>query len=415
MYHYENMGLPITYWICWRAIGYRRIAGGKAGTWLARYYDAAGERGRKYHSIGTADDLLDADGVATMTWAQAQDAARNWFTTITWQQGKVIEPETVEQAMTAYVTDYKARGGKDEKGLNSTIDAHVLPKLGDKKLTDLTTGMIRAWLRGVVTAPPRIRQSKKPNAKPKVLKPVDPDNADRQRARRASANRILTVLKAALNLAYADNKVPSDDAWRRVSPYKNANAPRIRDFTDAEAKRLVNASSDEFRSLVQAALLCGARYGELGRLRAADFNASTAMLHIRAGKTEKARDVTLTDEAVKLFKILAAGKAKNALILTQPDGIPWGKNHQSRPMNAACKVASIIPPIGLHILRHAYASRLVMAGVPLGAVAAQIGDSEVTCAKHYAHHSPKSVSDAVRHATADLDIVPESNVVSLGS
>ena len=49
------------------------------------------------------------------------------------------------------------------------------------------------------------------------------------------------------------------------------------------------------------------------------------------------------------------------------------------------------------------------------AVAAQIGDSEVTCAKHYAHHSPKSVSDAVRHATADLDIVPESNVVSLGS
>ena len=92
-----------------------------------------------------------------------------------------------------------------------------------------------------------------------------------------------------------------------------------------------------------------------------------------------------------------------------------GKNHQSRPMNAACKVASIIPPIGLHILRHAYASRLVMAGVPLGAVAAQIGDSEVTCAKHYAHHSPKSVSDAVRHATADLDIVPESNVVSLGS
>ncbi len=221
------------------------------------------------------------------------------------------------------------------------------------------------------------------------------------------------MLKAALNLAYADSKVPSDDAWRRVSPFKNANAPRIRDFTDAEAKRLVNASSEAFRPMIQAALLCGGRYGELGRLRAADFNASTAMLHIRAGKTGKARDVALTEEAVKFFTVQAAGKARNALMLTQPDGTAWGKSDQIRPMKAACKAASIAPTIGFHILRHAYASRLVMAGVPLGAVAAQIGDSEVTCAKHYAHHSPKSVADAVRHATAELGIVAESNVVSM--
>ncbi len=48
-----------------------------------------------------------------------------------------------------------------------------------------------------------------------------------------------------------------------------------------------------------------------------------------------------------------------------------------------------------------------MAGVPLGAVAAQIGDSEVTCAKHYAHHSPKSVADAVRRATAELEFLSD--------
>ena len=322
-------------------------------------------------------------------------------------------PVTVADAMTAYVTDYRARGGKDVKGLETTIAAHITPKLGAKQVVTLTAGTIRTWHRALATAAPRVRTSKKPGKKQALPKPVAPDDAEGHRARRASANRILTVLKAALNLAYGDGKVASDEAWRRVSPFKAADAPRIRDFTDAEAKRLVNAMGEAFRPMVQAALLSGARYGELVKLRAADFNATTNALHIRAGKTGKARDVALTDEAVKFFKVLIAGKAGNAHMLTQPSGEAWGKSHQFRPMRAACAAASITPAIGFHILRHAYASRLVMAGVPLGAVAAQIGNSEAICSKHYAHHSPSSVADSVRRAAADLGIVPESNVVAV--
>ena len=43
-----------------RALGYRRLAGGKAGTWIARHYDPA--EGRSYEALGAADDMLDADG-----------------------------------------------------------------------------------------------------------------------------------------------------------------------------------------------------------------------------------------------------------------------------------------------------------------------------------------------------------------
>jgi integrase len=356
---------------------------------------------------------MDADGVHTLNFAQAQEAARKWFATLTRSQGSVVDPITVSDAMTAYLVDYRARGGKDAKGLETTIAAHITPKLGEKKVAALTAGTIRAWHRALATAAPRVRTSKNPGKKKAPPKPVAPDDAEGHRARRASANRILTVLKAALNLAYGDGNVASDDAWRRVSPFKAANAPRIRDFTDAEAKRLVNATGEAFRPMVQAALLSGARYGELVKLRAADFNAAAGTLHIRAGKTGKARDVALTDEAVKFFKVQAAGKAGTAHMLTQPSGAAWGKSHQFRPMRAACEAASITPAIGFHILRHAYASRLVMAGVPLGAVAAQIGNSEAICAKHYAHHSPSSIADAVRRAAADLGIVRDSNVVAI--
>ncbi len=396
-----------------RAIGYRRIAGGKAGTWIARYYDAAGERVRKYQSLGTADDLLDADGVTTLTFSQAQDAARDWFRELTRTGGHVAEPVTVKQATTAYVADYKARGGKDVKGVETTINAHILPKLGEKRLADLTTAMIRSWHRALATAAPRVRQSAKPNAPKVAPKPVAADDAEGQRARRASANRILTVLKAALNLAFADGKVASDDAWRRVQPFKNADAARIRFLTDAEATRLVNAADADFRPMIVAALLTGARYGELVRFRVQDFNPEAATLHVKQSKTDKARHIMLTDEGKAFFAQQCAGKSGKELILTRPDGDEWGKSAQIRPMKAACEAAKITPAIGFHILRHTHASRLTMAGVPLGVVASQLGNSEAICAKHYAHLCPGYVADSIRAAFAPLGIVQESNVVPL--
>ena len=395
-----------------RAIGYRRADTSKAGQWQGRFldYDEAGARVRKFVSLGTADDLLDADGIDTLNFAQAQEKVREWFAGLTKAQRGTIEPVTVSEAMTAYVTDYKARGGKDVKGVEGTMNAHILPKLGDRKVADLTTAAIRSWHRALATAAPRLRQSKKPNAPKKAAKPVDANDTEGQRARRASANRILTVLKAALNLAFADGKVPSDDAWRRVLPFKGAEAARIRYLTDAEAVRLTNAANSDFRPLVTAALLTGARYGELARFRVQDYNAEAGTLHVRVSKTGKSRHIMLTDEGKRFFTEQCVGKTGKALILPRLDAEAWGKSDQIRPMKAACEAAKITPAIGFHILRHTHASRLTMAGVPLGVVASQLGNSEAICAKHYAHLCPGYVADSIRAAFAPLGIVPESNV-----
>ena len=48
------------------------------------------------------------------------------------------------------------------------------------------------------------------------------------RSRRASANRIFGVLKAALNLAFREGHAASDEAWRRVKPFREASALKIR-------------------------------------------------------------------------------------------------------------------------------------------------------------------------------------------
>ncbi len=389
-----------------RAIGYRRLAGGKAGTWIARHFDRDREPQRLYKALGNADDLLDADGFDCLTFAQAQERAAAWFAELGRAGGRVAAPVTVQAVMVDYLADYRARGGKALQGTESAIAAHILPKLGDKLVKDLTPGTIRSWHRALANAAPRVRAK----AGSTATRKIDQDDAEATRARRATANRILTVLKAALNLAYQDGKVPSDEAWRRIVPFRNVEAPRVRYLTDDEAVRLVNATGPEFRPVVVAALLTGCRYSELCRLRAGDLNADLGILHIRVTKTGKARHVTLAPEGVEFFAGLAAGRKTTSLMLTRADGAGWKTSDQHRPMRAACEAGQIMPAIGFHILRHTYASRMVMAGVPLGVVAAQIGDTEVTTSKHYAHLSPGFIADSIRAAFKPLGLAVQSNV-----
>jgi hypothetical protein len=65
----------------WRAIdrglhlGYYK--GARGGGWVARPY--CGEGRYQEAALGTADDTLDADGLAVLNFSQAQAAAGEWF------------------------------------------------------------------------------------------------------------------------------------------------------------------------------------------------------------------------------------------------------------------------------------------------------------------------------------------------
>ena len=88
-------------------------------------------------------------------------------------------------------------------------------------------------------------------------------SAESVRRRRSTANRVLTILKGALNHAHREGKCASDDAWRTARAFREADASRLRYLSDDKSRRLTNACPPDFRSLVTAALLTGCRYGEL--------------------------------------------------------------------------------------------------------------------------------------------------------
>jgi integrase len=80
------------------------------------------------------------------------------------------------------------------------------------------------------------------------------------------------MLKVALNRAFHADRVLSDSAWRKVKPVRKVDEAVVRYLRAAEARRVVRACPEDFRKLVQAALVTGCRYSELARLKCGNFN-----------------------------------------------------------------------------------------------------------------------------------------------
>jgi integrase len=393
-------------------LGYRRPRGRKgkpagAGVWVVRYY--LGSQNYKVEAIGTADDYGDADGIRLLDFSQAQAKARQYAL----QHAKPSNdgPLTVKAAVETYL-EFLESNRKGAAGARTTAVAHIIPQLGDVLVSALTPQILRRWQTALAKAPPRRRT--KPG-EPQQYRKTNGDE-DAIRRRKASTNRVWTILRAALNHAFKDGLVPSDHAWRRVEPFRNVESARLHYLTVEEAKRLINAADEAsgFRNLVRAALTSGARYGELCRLTAACWNPDSGTLAIRLSKSGKSRTVHLSPEGRAFFAQLAAGRRGGDLMLPKANGAAWQKSEQARPMAEAVAAAKITEPIGFHSLRHTYASLAVMKGVPLLVLAKNLGHRDTRMVeRHYGHLSEKYVADAIRDGAPQFGFEPDSKIASL--
>ena len=307
-----------------------------------------------------------------------------------------------------------ARGSRGVAQTAAKARAHILPALGPVPVGRLTRECIKEWHHSIAESSVRRRGKPRQASALKAEATVDEDAG---RRRRATANRVLAVLKATLNHAQTEGKaLCSSDAWRLVKPFRGADAPKVRYLWDEEALRLVNACQSDFRTLASAALLTGCRYGEIAAMRVQDFDETVGTVNIPRSKSGKARHVVLTAEGREFFGRQAIGKGglealftRNAVARqatrTQPAVVSrtgWAKSDQFRAMRKACMAARIVPAISFHILRHTYASRLARNGVPMPVIAAQLGHADTRMTERYAHLSASYVADTYAPLSARL-------------
>ena len=105
-----------------RHLGYRKLAGNRDGSWIARDY--RGGKQYRFKRLGGADDSRPADGTSILNYQQAEALARQWFaandSAALSDEGLHAGPYTVADAMREYfahpqVSDANPPGSQENK------------------------------------------------------------------------------------------------------------------------------------------------------------------------------------------------------------------------------------------------------------------------------------------------------------
>lgn len=369
------------------SLGYRRSETQSAGVWYVKYVPpkSSGGGSRIQDSIAAADDVLRADGVTVLSYEQARRKADEWFPAAK-QKSIGVTPQRHDYTIADACNDYldALEGRKPTYIPGKVINAVIIPMLGTVTVEKLTRARIEQWLKRVAENPRR-----------KPRNGLDPESEEAVRRRKDSANRYLTILRAALTRAVSDGKVAcSSVAWKTVQPFAQVDQRRTRFLTDEEARKLVEKCGPDFRLLVQAALFSGCRYSELARLLVADFDPDSGTLLITHSKSGKPRQVYLDAEAVRFFAAVCEERLRNDFMFTD-DGKPWKKDSAKGFMEGASKAAAI-DRVSFHELRHSAASRWARQGLSLAEIAQQLGHADIRMTQRYAHLCQQTLANKIR-------------------
>ncbi len=218
------------------------------------------------------------------------------------------------------------------------------------------------------------------------------NSSQRERGWKGSTrNRYQVVLSTIFRVAL-DNK--------RIGLNPVEGVPRVQD----DSKRIRFLSVDEEKALIEAigpessrvdavvlAIHTGMRHGEQDRCLVGDYDPTTNMLAVRQTKVVNGspyRYVPMTPYAVAAYYALAEGKVKGSK-LCEEQMVNW-REWFGRALEKAG-----IEEFSWHCLRHTFASRLVMAGVPLAVVSNYMGHSGIQMTMRYSHLMPRVHTEAI--------------------
>jgi site-specific recombinase XerD len=216
-----------------------------------------------------------------------------------------------------------------------------------------------------------------------------------------TVNRYRSLLSLTYRLGIRSGKV-RENPVRQVARRKENNL-RVRFLDPEEEERLrtkIRELCPDREPEFDLALHTGLRRNELWRLRWQDVNFQAGLLTVREAKNGQARHIPLNMVAEKALLTLSRRGTGEYVLPGPADRTPrtWDRWFER------CVRAAGIADFRYHDLRHTFASRLVMAGVPLRTLAELLGHRTLSVVMRYAHLSPGHLREAVeRLAQAPID------------
>lgn len=193
----------------------------------------------------------------------------------------------------------------------------------------------------------------------------------------ATINRSLAAMKKGLALAWERNLTPENYGLRVKSlPVNNKREVFL---SVAQVRKITKHCSEQAQAAIWAALLTGARRGELFKIEAQHIHKTE--IHIPASHTK-----TLRSRVIPIVPALRPWLKQFPLTITV-DGVKsaWRR----------ARVKADMEHVNFHDLRHSCASILVGLGVDLYTVSKILGHSNTQTTQRYAHLQVKQQRQAL--------------------
>lgn len=194
------------------------------------------------------------------------------------------------------------------------------------------------------------------------------------------------VINALFNYAIK-LKYISDNPAKRITPLRKITVNKQRFLSQVEiATLLKRVEGHYFADLAKVAVYTGMRRQELTNLEYEDVDVAGKLIYVRNKadrnyftKSRKERTVPIHEKVLGVFS-----KNGKGYCFTGKDGRPICPKTLTHGFKAFAKQAGF-GDVGLHTLRHTFASHLAMRGVPLFHIAQWMGHSTTRVTELYAH------------------------------
>jgi len=392
-------------------LGYRK--GKRGGRWLVRWYQ--GDQKYRQETLSAADDVLDADGVDTLSYQQAEKAAKRYVTDdrrrVAATSGGTIP--TVRDAVEAYIAKRDAAAAQRKGKIPGTVksDAHRLDKhvltdadLASTPLYALTKEQLVAWRQGVAGAA-------------------------------SSGQRTTNDFRAALRISAPDAQTreliaEGLDSTNQQAPHQVARDSQI--LTDEQLRRLLRTAmkhdddGDVFRMILVLGAT-GARFSQVARICVQDVQVDASRIIVPAswkGKPSKDKPtirVPVGSDVIEALRPAMQGRKGSEPLLERwrheqagydanTGRTVWRRKERggwtsaselTRPFAAIADSAGMSGTIP-YALRHTSIVRCLGAGLPIRLVAANHDTSVEMIERHYARHISDALDELAARAVVPL-------------
>jgi len=191
-----------------------------------------------------------------------------------------------------------------------------------------------------------------------------------------------------------------------VYPKRRERLPVI--LSEEEVARLIESACSSYHRVILMTLYgTGLRREELSRLKVSDVDSQRMVIHVRQGKGNKDRDVTLSPRLLEMLRAYWKWRKPKiylfpSLYRTRPEQ-PITSKTVWYAVHEAARRAGIKKKVSPHTLRHSWATHLLERGTDLKTIQVLLGHFDLAATTIYLHLSQRHLQ-AVNNPVETLPI-----------